>query len=137
MVQYASQRGERDVSVYEIRVQGRLDEHWATWFEGLTLSYEGDTTVLRGPLADEAALHGVLTKVGNLNLHLLSVNAIETGATASTTSMTPDSSGAVGDRKLAPLDDAPNASLTDTPARKARERKTRQPRKRPPKRHPP
>lgn len=73
------------MSIYEIRVRGRLDAHWAMWFAGLTLAYEGDTTVLCGFLADEAALHGVLTKVGNLNLHLLSVNAVETGDAGSDT----------------------------------------------------
>jgi hypothetical protein len=67
------------MSIYEIRVRGRLDAHWATWLAGLTLAYEGDNTVLRGPLADEAALHGVLNKIAGLNLHLLSVIAVETG----------------------------------------------------------
>jgi hypothetical protein len=74
------------MSSYEIRVRGQLDAHWATWFAGLTLVYEGDTTVLRGFLADEAALHGVLTKIAGLNLHLLSVNAVETGEAAADTS---------------------------------------------------
>ena len=73
--------GEHDVNMYEIRVRGRLDVHWAAWFEGLTLVYEGDHTVLRGFLADEAALHGVLSKIAGLNLHLVSVNVIETGGT--------------------------------------------------------
>lgn len=68
------------MSVYEIRVRGRLDAHWAAWFEGLTLAYDGDTTVLYGSLIDEAALHGVLSKVAELNLHLLSVNAVEVDA---------------------------------------------------------
>ena len=50
--------------IYEIRVQGCLDQRWPTWFEGLTISYKGeDITVLRGPLVDEAALHGILIKV--------------------------------------------------------------------------
>ncbi len=65
------------MSVYEIRVQGRLDQRWSTWFDGLTISYEGeDITVLRGPLVDEAALHGVLIKVRDLALPLLSVNRV-------------------------------------------------------------
>jgi hypothetical protein len=71
------------VSIYEIRVRGRLDAHWATSFEGLTLTYDGDSTVLSGSLVDEAALHGVLSKVTELNLHLLSVNAIEMGEATS------------------------------------------------------
>jgi hypothetical protein len=65
------------VSVYEIRVQGRLDQRWSTWFDGLIISYEGDDiTVMRGPLADEAALHGILIKVRDLALPLLSLNRV-------------------------------------------------------------
>jgi hypothetical protein len=61
--------------VYEIRVQGHLDQHWSEWFAGLTISYEDDgSTLLRGPLADEAALHGVLIKVRDLALPLLAVS---------------------------------------------------------------
>ncbi len=62
------------MAVYEIRVQGRLDQRWSTWFDGLTISYEDeDITVMRGPLVDEAALHGVLIKVRDLALPLLAV----------------------------------------------------------------
>jgi hypothetical protein len=68
------------MNVYEIRVQGHLDQSWSHWFDGLTISYDGDTnTVLRGPLIDEAALHGVLIKVRDLALPLLAVNRIATG----------------------------------------------------------
>jgi len=63
---------------YEIRVQGRLDQRWSSWFDGLTLSYEGDNiTVLRGLLVDEAALHGVLIKVRDLALPLLAVSRVQ------------------------------------------------------------
>jgi hypothetical protein len=63
--------------IYEIRVQGRLDQRWSTWFDGLTIGYEGeDITVLRGPLVDEAALHGMLIKVRDLALPLLAVNRV-------------------------------------------------------------
>ena len=63
--------------IYEIRVQGRLDQRWSSWFDGLTLSYEGgDITVLRGTLVDEAALHGVLIKVRDLALPLLAVSRV-------------------------------------------------------------
>ena len=63
---------------YEIRVQGRLDQRWSNWFDGLTLSYEGDDiTLLRGPLVDEAALHGVLIKVRDLAVPLLSVSRMQ------------------------------------------------------------
>jgi hypothetical protein len=62
---------------YEIRVQGHLDQRWSEWFAGLTITYDADeNTVLRGPLPDEAALHGVLIKVRDLTLPLLAVNRI-------------------------------------------------------------
>src|SRR5947199_10743572 len=68
----------RKMNWYEIRVQGHLDQRWTTWFDGLTISYDGDDcTVLRGPLVDEAALHGVLIKVRDLALSLLAVNRVE------------------------------------------------------------
>ena len=66
------------MSIYEIRVQGRLDQRWSSWFDGLTLSYDGDDiTVLRGTLVDEAALHGVLIKVRDLALPLLAVSRVQ------------------------------------------------------------
>lgn len=65
------------MAVYEIRVQGRLDQRWSAWFDGLTISYEGeDITVLRGFLVDEAALHGILIKVRDLALPLLAVSRV-------------------------------------------------------------
>jgi hypothetical protein len=65
------------MAVYEFRVQGRLDQRWSTWFDGLTISYEGEgITVLCGPLVDQAALHGILIKVRDLALPLLSVNRV-------------------------------------------------------------
>ncbi|HEX6477764.1 MAG TPA: hypothetical protein VF043_02885 [Ktedonobacteraceae bacterium] len=63
---------------YEIRVQGRLDQRWSEWFDGLSISYDAeDNSVLRGPLVDEAALYGVLSKVRDLALPLLAVNRVE------------------------------------------------------------
>jgi hypothetical protein len=63
---------------YEIRVQGQLDEHWVQWFEGLALTHGLDgSTVLTGPLADGAALFGLLDWVRDLGLTLLSVRRIE------------------------------------------------------------
>ena len=62
---------------YEIRVQGRLDQRWSEWFEGLTITYDSeDNTRLCGPLTDEAALHGVLIKVQDLALPLLEVHRV-------------------------------------------------------------
>jgi hypothetical protein len=59
---------------YEIRLQGRLDARWATWFDDLSLTTESDgTTVLRGQVADQAALHGLLQRVRDIGLPLISV----------------------------------------------------------------
>jgi len=66
---------------YEIRVQGHLDQRWSEWFDGLAISYDADgNTVLRGPLVDEAALHGVLNKVRDLAIPLLAVSREQTDA---------------------------------------------------------
>jgi hypothetical protein len=62
----------------EIRVQGRIDEHWSDWFDDLTLMHtEEDETILSGVVADQAALYGLLAKLRDLGLHLLSVNQVE------------------------------------------------------------
>jgi hypothetical protein len=59
---------------YQIRLIGHLDTRWSDWFDGLAISHEADgTTLLSGPVADQAALHGLLTKIGNLGLPLLAV----------------------------------------------------------------
>ena len=63
-----------DVGLHEIRIQGHLDEHWVDWLEGLTFTHESDgTTTLRGPLVDQAALHGVFNKIRDLALPIVSV----------------------------------------------------------------
>jgi hypothetical protein len=63
---------------YEIRLTGHLDPHWTTWFDGLSVRGEVDgTTVISGPIADQAALHGVLQRVRDLGLPLVSVNRVE------------------------------------------------------------
>jgi hypothetical protein len=64
---------------YEIRVAGVLDSRWAAWFDGLQVSGQGDQTVISGLLADQPALHGVLTKVRDLGLCLISVRRVDTG----------------------------------------------------------
>jgi hypothetical protein len=62
---------------YEIRIAGHLDSRWAAWFDGLSLSNQCDgTTLLRGAVADQAALHGLLQKVRDVGLPLLSVTRI-------------------------------------------------------------
>jgi len=65
-------------TVYEIRIEGHLDREWTDWFEGLNITLEDeDETVLTGPVVDQAALYGLLKKVRNLGLPLLSVNRKE------------------------------------------------------------
>ena len=63
---------------YEIRVAGVLDGRWAAWFNGLQLSGQGEETVIRGLLADQPALHGLLTRVRDLGLCLISVHRLDT-----------------------------------------------------------
>ena len=63
---------------YEIRVAGVLDGRWATWFDGLQVSAQGEDTVICGLLADQPALHGLLTKVRDLGLCLISVRRLDT-----------------------------------------------------------
>lgn len=63
---------------YELRVAGHLDDRWAAWFGGLTLTHEDDgTTTLRGPVVDQAELHGHLARVRDLGATLVSVTALD------------------------------------------------------------
>ena len=63
---------------YEIRLKGHLDNRWATWFDGLTLTACSDgTTMIRGIVVDQSALHGLLQKVRDIGLPLLSVIRVE------------------------------------------------------------
>jgi len=63
---------------YEIKIKGRLDQTWAEWFEDLQLTHlEGDCTLLSGPLTDQATLHGLLERIRDLNVELLSVRRVE------------------------------------------------------------
>ena len=62
--------------LHKIRVQGHLDPRWADWLEGLTVTHESDGTTLTGSLADQAALHGVLTRIRDLALPIVSVRRL-------------------------------------------------------------
>jgi hypothetical protein len=65
-------------NIYQIRVKGTLHQQWSDWFGGLTISpAEDGTTLLTGPVVDDAALHGLLKKVRDSGVPLLSVNRIE------------------------------------------------------------
>ena len=66
-----------DQQVYQIRIAGHLPPQWTEWFEGLTITREADgTTLLTGPMVDQAALYGLLKKVRDLGLPLISVNQV-------------------------------------------------------------
>jgi hypothetical protein len=79
--------------VYEIRVKGHLDEGWTDWFEGMTVTpTEDGETLLSGPVADQAALHGLLRKVRDLGLPLISVTRVECG----------EGDGSYAERQIAP-----------------------------------
>jgi hypothetical protein len=72
-----------DTETYEIRIQGRLEERWSAWFDGMEIAAAGDgSTLIRGQVADQAALHGLIQKVRDLGLPLLSVTNTRTGVTS-------------------------------------------------------
>ena len=65
-------------TIYVVRIDGHLDREWSDWFEGLAVTLAEDgTTLLSGPVADQAALHGLLKKVRDLGAPLISVNPVE------------------------------------------------------------
>ncbi|HSG16921.1 MAG TPA: hypothetical protein VLE70_11450 [Anaerolineae bacterium] len=72
--------GLRQPTIYQIKIKGHLDSEWSDWFEGLAvMQTEGGDTLLTGPVVDDAALHGLLKKVRDLGMPLISVNQIEEG----------------------------------------------------------
>jgi hypothetical protein len=93
--------GRHEPGLYEIRLEGRLHERWLAWFDGMTLTSVPDTgapeqgnagviTVLRGPVADQAALHGILARLRDFGMPLISVVRIAPGQ--------PDGADTEGDR---------------------------------------
>jgi hypothetical protein len=65
-------------AIYQIRVKGRLDKRWSDWFDGFDITYpSGEETLLYGRIVDQAALHGMLAKIRDLGLSLLSVERVE------------------------------------------------------------
>ena len=66
-------------ATYRIRLEGCLDPEWSDWFEQMAISTEGGKTILTGPVTDQAALHGLLIRIRDLNLTLLSVERLQPG----------------------------------------------------------
>jgi len=69
--------------VYQIKLRGKLNARWSGWFSGMAIAYKMDSdgrpmTILAGPVVDQAALYGILWKLRDLNLELISVTVIET-----------------------------------------------------------
>ena len=66
-----------EATVYQICVEGRLESKWDDWFEGFTLTCEGETTLLTGLAVDQAALYGLFARLRDLNLTILSVQRLK------------------------------------------------------------
>ena len=77
--------GPRPPARYQIRVEGVLGEHWAGWFEDLQVSSEAGETILSGPVTGQPALHGVLVKIRDLGMCLISVRRLGPGEAGTTT----------------------------------------------------
>ncbi len=76
----ASTDGDHQPGRYAIRIKGHLANRWANWFDGFTITLEANgETLLTGPVVDQAALHGLLRKVRDLGLPLVSVGRAESG----------------------------------------------------------
>ena len=99
---YASTEDNYESGLYEIRIKGHLDDRWAAWFGGLTMTLEdnGDT-LLTGSVVDQAALHGLLRKVRDLGMPLISVNRAGTGQSEAS-----DVEQGMSDRITANVEDA-------------------------------
>jgi hypothetical protein len=76
----ASTKDHGESGFYKIRIKGHLADRWVNWFGGLTITLEDNgNTLLTGPVVDQAALHGLLRKVRDLGMPLLSVDRVEPG----------------------------------------------------------
>jgi hypothetical protein len=71
---------QQEPTTYQIRITGQLDARWADWFEGLTITLDGGDTLITGPVVDQAALHGLLKRVRDLGMPLVSVSPSEAGS---------------------------------------------------------
>ena len=80
----STQANPDEPTIYQIRIGGRLGEQWTVWFEQMTLTQTQDgDTILTGPVVDQTALHGLLRKVRDLGLPLISVTRLKSDATDS------------------------------------------------------
>lgn len=71
-------RRPQGVATYRLKVVGHLDAHWSSWFSGMSLSYESDgTSTLTGSVVDQAELHGLLAKIRDLGVTLVSVEVLD------------------------------------------------------------
>ena len=78
---HASIQDQHQPGYYEIRIKGHLDNRWANWFDGLTITRaDNGDTLLTGPVVDQAALYGLLRKVRDLGMPLISVNRVKPGS---------------------------------------------------------
>jgi hypothetical protein len=80
MEQFNQEPGPDQAAVYQIQVRGKLNESWSDWLSGMTITSESGITTLTGPVADQAALRGLLSRIWDLNLILISVTRIETNS---------------------------------------------------------
>ena len=79
--QNMSHKHNAEKAIYQIRVEGQLDDSWSDWFAGMAVSFKDGVSTLVGPVADQAELRGILTKIWDLNLTLMSVIQLEPGDT--------------------------------------------------------
>ena len=90
-------RGPDAAASYELRIGGRLDAHWSTWFDGFTLTHEDDgTSTLRGVVRDQSELHGLLNRVRDLGTTLISVTQLEATNDDSEPPLIPSNSNIAG-----------------------------------------
>ena len=84
-------RGPAAAASYELRIGGHLDQHWSSWFGGFTLTHEDDgTSTLRGAVRDQSELHGLLAKVRDLGLTLVSVTPVNDAQRGETATASPE-----------------------------------------------
>jgi hypothetical protein len=87
-------------AVYQIRVKGNVDCTWSNWFHGFTIAPQAnDQALLTGPVADQAALYGLLSRIRDLGLPLLSIERVQTSVTCSNPRLGDGSASRKGDKK--------------------------------------